>query len=185
MNRIHRWYCKSSPWKEELERKILPWTFPGVELGDKVLELGPGPGLTTEWLQARHKSVTCLEVDRQLAGSLGNRLHSTNVCVHCGDATAMPYPKGVFSGAVALTLLHHVPAPILQDRLFGEVCRVLVPGGIFAGTDGMLSLMMQVFHIADTMVLIDPAALPTRLEAAGFRDIQVEIGDGRFRFRAY
>jgi SAM-dependent methyltransferase len=140
--------------------------------------------LTSDWLRNRHKRLTCLEVDRPLAGALGSRLRATNAQVLCGDATAMPYPDCVFTGAVALTMLHHVPSPLLQDRLFREVRRVLVPGGVFAGTDGMLSLMMRVFHIADTMVLIDPAAMPARLEAAGFREIKVEIGEGRFRFCA-
>ena len=156
----------------------------GVELGNKVLELGPGPGLTTDWLRARHPMISCLEVDRRLASALASRMRGANVQVLCGDAAAMPFPDGAFTGAVALTMLHHVPSPLLQDRLFREARRVLAPGGVFAGTDGMLSLMMRAFHIADTMVLIDPAALPARLESAGFRDIKVEIGEGRFRFCA-
>jgi hypothetical protein len=31
-------------------------------------------------------------------------------------------------------MLHHVPSPEIQDRLFGEVRRVLVPGATFDGT---------------------------------------------------
>ena len=43
---------------------------------------------------------------------------------------------------------------------------------------------MRIFHSRDTMVLVDPATLPARLEAVGFKDVKVEIGAGRFRFCA-
>jgi ubiquinone/menaquinone biosynthesis C-methylase UbiE len=184
MNRLHQWYCQSSQWKQKLENKILPWSLGGVDLGDEVLEMGPGPGLTTDWLRHRCKNITCIEVDPQLANSLNHRVASANVSVQCGDATAMPYGDRTFSGAVAFTMLHHVPSQELQDRVFAEVYRVLRPGGIFAGTDSTHSFLMRIFHIWDTLVLVDPKTLPARLEAAGFEEIKIEEGDGRFRFSA-
>ena len=48
----------------------------------------------------------------------------------------------------------------------------------------MQSLLMRIFHICDTMVLVDPASLTPRLESAGFRDVKIEIGVKRFRFFA-
>lgn len=81
-------------------------------------------------------------------------------------------------------MLHHVPTAALQNRLFAEAYRVLRPGGTFAGVDSMQSLLMRVFHVADTMVPVDPAGLQARLESAGFREIEIEIGAGRFRFCA-
>jgi SAM-dependent methyltransferase len=184
MNRLHRWYCRSSHWKEKLDSDILPWALKGVDLGDEVLEVGPGPGLTTDWLSHRAKSVTCVEVDRALASSLRHRTAKTNITVLCGDATAMSLPDRVFSSAVCFTVLHHLSSPALQDRLFAEVYRVLRPSGVFAGTDSMQSPLMRIFHICDTMVLVDPAGLTPRLESAGFRDVKIEIGVGRFHFFA-
>ena len=184
MNRFHRWYCQSSQWKQVLENKILPWSLGGVDLGDEVLEVGPGPGLTTDWLRRQTKTITSIEVDSELADTLNRRLAGTNASVQCGDATAMPFGDRTFSGAVAFTMLHHVPSQELQDRVFAEVYRVLKPGGIFAGTDSMPSFLMRIFHIRDTLVLVDPKTLPARLEAAGFEEIKVEEGDGRFRFSA-
>lgn len=184
MNRLHRWYCRSSQWKKKLHFDILPWALKGVDLGEEVLELGPGPGLTTDWLSHRARSVTCIEVDRALASSLTSRTGNTNITVLCGDATAMALPDQVFSSAVCFTVLHHLPSPALQDKLFAEVCRVLRPGGVFAGTDSMRSLLMRLFHIGDTMVLVDPASLPPRLESVGFCDVKIEVGAGRFRFFA-
>jgi ubiquinone/menaquinone biosynthesis C-methylase UbiE len=96
----------------------------------------------------------------------------------------MPFRDQVFSGAACLTMLHHVPSLTLQNQLFAEVYRVLRAGGIFAGTDSMRSPLMTIFHIRDTMLLVNPSALPRRLESVGFRDVKVEIGAGRFRFVA-
>lgn len=184
MNRLHRWYCRSSEWKQKLENDVLPWALSGVDLGDQVLEVGPGAGLTTDWLRRRSKSVTCIEVDFGLASFLGQRTVNTNVRVQCGDATAMPYCNQAFSSVVSFTMLHHVPSSALQDRLFAETYRVLRPDGVFAGTDSMPSLLMRAFHICDTMVLVDPTSLQARLESVGFRDVKVEIGVGRIRFFA-
>lgn len=184
MNRLHRWYCRSSRWKTKLETEILPWSLKGVELGNCILEVGPGPGLTTDWLRLRCNNLTCLEVDRELAVSLARRTATDRVQVHCGDGTAMPYRDYSFSAVVSFTMLHHVPTAALQNRLFAEAYRVLRPGGTFAGVDSMQSLLMRIFHVADTMVLVDPAGLQARLESAGFREIGIEIGVGRFRFCA-
>jgi len=184
MNHLHRWYCRSSHWKRKLETEILPWSLKGVELGCNVLEVGPGPGLTTDWLRHRCNGLTCLEVDRNLAGSLAQRTATAGIRVHCGDATAMPYLDCSYSAVVLFTVLHHVPSACQQDRLFAEAYRVLRPGGTFVGVDSLQSLLMTIFHIRDTMMLIDPAGLPARLEFAGFREITTEIRAGRFRFCA-
>jgi SAM-dependent methyltransferase len=184
MNYVHRWYCRSGHWKNTLESEILPWCLKGVKLGNDVLEVGSGPGLTTDWLRHHCGGLTCLEVDPDLAGSLRKRMEATGVRVHCGDASAMPYSDCSFSSVVSFTMLHHVPSTALQQSLFGEAFRVLRPGGTFAGVDSMQSLVMRIFHLGDTLVLVDPGALPGGLESVGFREIRIEIGKGRFRFRA-
>jgi len=48
---------------------ILSWSLDGVELGEEVLEIGLGPDLTTDWLRARSKHITCIEMDVALASS--------------------------------------------------------------------------------------------------------------------
>ncbi len=81
-------------------------------------------------------------------------------------------------------MLHHVASTRMQDQLFAEVYRVLRPGGSFIGSDSRASLRMRAFHLFDTMVLVDPVMLSDRLQAAGFRDIEVESLGDRFRFAA-
>jgi len=173
MNRLHRWYCQSNHWRLRLGTEILPWSLKGVDLGGAVLELGPGPGLTTDWLRQYCGHITCLELDANLARSLRQRLPDANVTVQVGDATAMPFGDRMFSVVLSFTMLHHIPSSALQDRLFGEAYRVLKPGGTFAGSDSLRSVRMQVFHITDTMVTLDPGQLPSRLKAAGFIDVGV------------
>ncbi|MGH9454991.1 MAG: class I SAM-dependent methyltransferase, partial [Terriglobia bacterium] len=152
--------------------------------GQDILEVGPGPGLTTDLLRPRLERLTALEIDSRLAGSLGRRLQGSNVRVIQGDATAMPFGSKSFSGAISLTMLHHVPSPAMQDKLLSEVCRVLKPGAMFAGIDSLWSRTMQILHIWDTLVPIDPSTFRNRLEAAGFVGVSVDVEEGRFRFRA-
>lgn len=184
MNHFHRWFCRTGFWKQTLEKEIIPWALKGVELGDDVLEVGPGPGLTTDLLRARLPHLTSIEIDPRLAAALAHRLQGTNVKVVEGDATAMPFADGSFSGAVSFTMLHHVPSPALQDRLLAEVYRVLKPGSVFAGSDSRWSLVFHLIHLWDTMVIVEPRAFGARLEAAGFSDVSVEAASSAFRFRA-
>jgi hypothetical protein len=82
-------------------------------------------------------------------------------------------------------MLHHVPSKALQDNLFAETCRVLRPGGVFAGFDSQLSFRFRMLHIGDTMVVVDPRTFPDRLRAAGFTDVHVgHEPKSRVRFRA-
>ena len=184
MNGLHRWYCRSDHWRRATHGAMLPWALQELDLGDAILEVGPGPGVTTDWLRQRANSLECLEKDPVLAGTLRTRLAGTNVSVRCGDATAMPYEDCRFTGLVAFTMLHHIPTAALQDKFFSEALRVLKPGGILAGVDSLPSLLMCIFHVGDTMVLVDPETLPDRLRSAGFTAVRVEPGAGRFRFSA-
>lgn len=184
MNGIHRWYCKSDHWRRTVTNGILPWALDGITLGESILEVGPGPGITTDWLRHRVDHLECLEIDPVLANALQCRFSATNVTVQRGDATAMPHADSCFSSVLSFTMLHHIPTPELQDRFFREAHRVLEPGGIFAGVDSLPSILMSIFHIRDTLTLVAPDTLALRLKSAGFTDAQVDIGSDRFRFSA-
>ena len=90
-----------------------------------------------------------------------------------------------FDTAVCFTMLHHVSSAALQDQLLREVARLLRPGGTFAGTDSLSSRSFRLLHLFDTLVVVDPATFPARLEAAGFVDVAVDVMQPyAFRFRA-
>ena len=183
MNRLHHWLLGSAYWQRTVEQR-LPWVLSGTDLGPKVLELGPGPGLTTDLIRSRVQRLTAIEADPRLAASLGARLHGTNVEVITGDATDMPFPDSSFSGCASFTMLHHVPSPEMQNKLLCEVWRVLQPGGVFAGSDSLQSAFMRILHIGDTLVPVDPDGFAARLGAAGFDVILIDRSTGAFRFQA-
>jgi ubiquinone/menaquinone biosynthesis C-methylase UbiE len=184
MNRVHHWLCRSAWWKRALDERIMPWVLHSTDLGSDVIEIGPGPGLTTDYLRARCPSLTSVEIDSGLAHSLQSRMRKTNVHVINADATQLPFADGSFSGAVSFTMLHHVPSPALQDKLLSEVRRVLRPGGTFAGMDSRTNWRMRLLHIRDTLVIVDPASFEQRLQRAGFTDIRIDLIDRAFRFQA-
>ncbi len=164
---------------------MLPWALAGVDLGDHVLEIGPGPGLCTEWLRRRAGRVSAVEIDPLLAASLSRRYANTRVRVVEADAARMPFDDQVFPSAVCLTMLHHVPSAALQDRLLSEAYRVLEPGGVLAGCDSTDSLAFSLAHIFDTKVMVDPSTFERRLRRVGFDEVSVSRARGVFRFRAF
>ena len=88
MNLLHRWMCHSEHWKNQLRDEMVPWVLAGLDLGPDVLELGPGPGFTTDLLRQRCRHLTAIEIDANYAGPLQQRLQGANVTVVHADATA-------------------------------------------------------------------------------------------------
>src|SRR5690349_8097053 len=132
MNEEHLKLCSSAEWAETVRQWIIPWVLDGIDLGEDVLEVGPGPGLTTDVLREFVPHLTSVEIDPDLAESLAARLAGSNVEVLFVDAIRTGLPADRFSGAVCLTMLHHVPSAERQDALLAEVHRVLRPGGVLA-----------------------------------------------------
>ena len=186
MNRFHRRYCASPKWEKLMLEKLLPDALEGVSLGDNVLELGPGPGLTTLALARTAPRVTAVEIDRELAQITRDRTRSCgNVEVVEGDATALPFDDARYSSVVCMTMLHHLHDAAAQDRLFAEACRVLQPGGVLCGSDNLgRGIRFRVIHIGDTRTVVDPETLPARLKNAGFDRVDVRTGS-RLVFRGY
>ncbi|MCM6774337.1 class I SAM-dependent methyltransferase [Nocardia sp. CDC159] len=184
MNLVHRWLCSSARWEKASATQIIPWALEGVDLGDATLEVGPGYGANVRALRERTTELTGIEIDPALAARLRAR-HAGRMRVVEGDGAAMPLPDNKFSAVVSFTMLHHVPSPDQQDAVFAEAFRVLRPGGVFAGSDGLDRFAFRLVHLGDTCVPVPPETLPERLARAGFTDVRVEKGLGSFRFHAY
>ena len=176
--------CDSPEWRTVVRDHIIPRALAEVRLGDDVLEVGPGYGATTDVFREVVAQLTSVEIDPELATRLAERLAGTNVTVLEGDATALDLPDARFSGAVCFSMLHHVPTPELQDRIFAEVARVLRPGAPFVACDSVHSDELADFHEGDTYVPIDPATLADRLAAQGFVEVDVEADDMGWTARA-
>jgi SAM-dependent methyltransferase len=174
MNKLHLELCSSDQWADSVKRYIIPGALEGVDIGDDVLEIGPGPGRTTEIIKDMTKQLTAVEIDDGLADALAARLAGMNVTVVHGDGTDLPFPDGRFTAALSFTMMHHVPTPEQQDMLFAQARRVLRPGGVFAGVDSLDSPQFRELHVDDICVPLVPDTLEGRLRAAGFSDVRVE-----------
>ncbi|MFI9205410.1 class I SAM-dependent methyltransferase [Streptomyces sp. NPDC053048] len=183
MNLIHRRLCSSQRWARAIEDELLPWALEGVRLGPETLEIGPGYGATTHVLLRQVRSLSVVEVDDASVDLLRRRFGDRAEVVH-GDGTALPWDDGRFDSVACFTMLHHVPSRWRQDQLFAEARRVLRPGGLFTGCDALSSWGFRLIHLGDTCVPVPPETLEDRLRAAGFGEVEVEIGKGSFRFRA-
>jgi SAM-dependent methyltransferase len=183
VNRFHRYYCASPGWARLVQTTLVPAVLEGTELGRRVLELGPGPGLTTQVLAGVAAELTAIEIDPTLAKATRHRVPAARVVQ--ADATRMPFADATFSAVVCLTMLHHLPIPELQDRLFAEVHRVLVPGGVFCGSDNPgRGLKFRLIHIGDNRTVVDPATLGARLQRAGLEQARIRTGS-RIVFHAH
>lgn len=174
MNEAHLRLCSSPEWQEVVEKEILPHAVGDRYLGEVVLEVGAGPGLTTDAIRQTVPSLTAVELDEELASKLARRLSGTNVEVVCADATELPFDDDLFSSALTFTMLHHVPTGRLQDRVFEELCRVLRPGGLLVGSDSVDTSARRELHEGDIFNPVDPKTLPQRLRQAGFVDISLQ-----------
>jgi ubiquinone/menaquinone biosynthesis C-methylase UbiE len=183
VNENHK-LCSTPEWAEWLQTEVLPFLVRDIDLGEKMLEVGPGPGAATEWLRHRVRSLVTVEADREAAERLTETYASTNVTTIVGDATAMLFDEGSFDSAGCFTMLHHVPSNAAQNRLLAEVLRVLRPGGVLIGSDSLPSDGLHQFHEADTYNPVEPGTFIVRLQTIGFDRITVKI-DGTLNFIAH
>jgi ubiquinone/menaquinone biosynthesis C-methylase UbiE len=183
MNENHARVCTSPEWAEHLQTEVLPAVVRDAELGEEMLEIGPGPGAATEWLRHKVKRLTAVEVDEAAAELLADRYADTNVAIVVGSGTELGYPEASFDSVGTFTMLHHVPTVALQNKILAEAFRVLRPGGVLVGSDSLASSGLHEFHEGDTYNPVEPASLLTRLQTVGFGAITVAV-DYDLRFTA-
>jgi SAM-dependent methyltransferase len=100
--------------------------------GERVLEIGYGPGRTLKQVARRLAGGLAAGLDhseimaRQAARRCRRLIRRGRVEVKCGGVSAIPYPGESFDKAFAVNCFQFWPRPIDDLR---EVCRVLTPGG--------------------------------------------------------
>lgn len=99
----------------------------GLAAGDRVLDLGCGPGADLVALAERVGSAgTAVGLDRAEAMARAARGAAPDAAVVVGDGQALPFPPATFAGAWTRAVLVHTPSPAAT---MAELARVLRPGG--------------------------------------------------------
>lgn len=164
----------------------------GVDGQTEVLEVGAGSGALTEVLFSRVKSLLATDFAPQMVHILRERLETsgaTNVRYAVMDGQSLELEDSSFDAAASSFALMLFPD---RDKGFAELCRVVRPGGRvavsgwagpdqFEGFGLLLAAMRAAFpdmppppSPPPIFGLADPADFKSRMEAAGFRDVEVE-----------
>jgi ubiquinone/menaquinone biosynthesis C-methylase UbiE len=175
VNENHARLCSSPEWAQTIQNELLPSLAKGVELGDEMLEIGPGPGAATEWLRGKVRRLVALEIDPNAARKLAIRYAGSNVEVVVGDVGAMTFPDASFDSVGSFTMLHHLASAAVQTKALSEMHRVLRPGGVLVVSDSLASNELHHFHAGDTYTPVEPAALLELARVLGFCPITLGI----------
>lgn len=156
--------------------------FAGVGSGQRVLDVGCGPGSLTTELVRRVGVANVAAVDPSESFVAAARARNPGVEVAHASAETLPFPSGSFDAAIAQLVVHFMPDPVAG---LSEMARVTRRDGVVAacvwdhaGGMGPLELFWSEARAFDP-ALDDESTLPgTReghlaelFEAAGLRDI--------------
>ena len=119
--------------------------FAGVRTGQRVLDVGCGPGALTGELVARLGAQSVTAVDPSGSFVDAARARHPDVDVRHASAEDLPFPDDEFDTALAQLVVHFMADPVGGLR---EMARVTRPGGVvaacvwdFEGSRGPVSLM--------------------------------------------
>ena len=101
----------------------------GIEAGQRVLDVGCGPGALTTELVARvgAESVSAVDPSQQFVEAARER--HPGVDVRRSAAEELPFPDATFDAAIAQLVVHFMADP---GRGLAEMVRVTRPGGAVA-----------------------------------------------------
>jgi len=169
----------ATTWQHEGERVLLERLRDGLR-GD-VLELASGGGRLTRRLI-------------EIAGSLHGFDIAPDMVAYCQET----FPSATFSQLEYSGLSRwdgeswdavcsgcnsfDVLTDEERNALFGNVARLLRPGGIFVGQDSLDLEPIRAAHDDDTFTPVDPDQMKDRLAAAGFGATKTDVVGFHFRF---
>src|SRR5437868_8755338 len=103
--------------------------FAGVGAGQRVLDVGCGPGALTAELVARAASVTAVDPSEPFVTAARER--NPGVEVQLASAEDLPFPDDGFDAALAQLVVHFMADPVAG---LAEMARVTRPGGVVAAS---------------------------------------------------
>jgi arsenite methyltransferase len=183
VERLERLYAT----RDVLRRRELVRAALGARSGDRVLDVGCGPGFyVTELLEAVGRNGLVVGVDGSadmLAVAAKRAEGHDNVEFHEADATALPVPDGSFDRALSVQVLEYVrdvPAALAEiRRALRPRGRVLVWDVDWAtvswhATDAELTRRVLAAWDKHLMHTSLPRTLAAQLRDAGFEDVRMD-----------
>jgi SAM-dependent methyltransferase len=105
--------------------------FAGIAPGQRVLDVGCGPGALTGELVARLGAGSVAAVDPSAPFVDAALARYPGVDVRHASAESLPFPDAAFDAALAQLVVHFMPDPVAG---LGEMARVTRPGGVLAAS---------------------------------------------------
>ena len=125
----------NNPLRRCYMRPVLAWV--GIQPGERVLELGPGPGAFTV-AAARQVGpdghLIAIDIQPKMIEQVQQRVQDsglTNIETHVAGAYDIPCPDGSIDRAFLISVLPEIPD---QSRALAELHRVLRPNGVLSIT---------------------------------------------------
>jgi arsenite methyltransferase len=109
-----------------------PWTLGRLASGERVLDLGSGAGtdsLIAAQMVGEQGSVTGIDMTTEMLGkarAAAAEMRATNVEFVEGEAERLPFQDASFDVVISNGVIDLIPD---KDAVFGELYRVLAPGG--------------------------------------------------------
>ena len=140
---------------EPLARLFCETACPGLSAGQRVLDVGCGPGELTTELVARVGEEQVSAIDPSPPFVEATRSRFPRAEVRTGRAEQLPYDDGSFDAALAQLVVHFMADPVAGVREMGRVTRSGAPVAAcvwdHGGGSGPLSLFWE------TAVRLDPS----------------------------
>ena len=143
--------------------------YAGVTAGERVLDVGCGPGALTSVLVQTLGPARVAAIDPSQPFVDAIRQRHSDVEVKLASADAIPFSDGVFDRALAQLVVHFMPDPVAGVREMGRVTRL---GGAIAacvwdhaGRSGPLTAFWDAAHEMDDFVH-DEAGMPGASEGS-------------------
>jgi SAM-dependent methyltransferase len=170
--------------------------FAGVKSGQRVLDVGCGPGALTSELVARVGSELVAAVDPSEPFVMAARERHPEVDIRQASAEDLPFPDGRFDAALAQLVVHFMADPVAGLQ---EMARVTCRSGVvaacvwdYAGRRGPASLfwagVRELDRDADDEARLAGAReghLAELFEAAGLRDVDDTDLAARVQFATF
>ena len=155
------------------DRAFLDRFAKGIPAGE-ILDLGCGPGHVGKYLRERGIPVRGLDISHEMV-RVARELNPA-IEFRQGDMREVPFADQFFAGVAALySIIHLEPAEL--EPVFGELRRVLTPGGLLAlafHAGNEVRHVDELWGIRTSLdfVFFEPAQVARALRAVGFEVIE-------------